>query len=45
MQNLQARDQTATFNGIFDLSKKIPYQIRPEYGKLSSNQKLLLNRY
>ena len=45
MQNLQACDQTVTFNGIFDLSKNMRYQIRPEYGKLSSNQKLLLNRY
>ena len=30
---------------IFDLRKKIRYQIRPEYGKLPSNQKLLVNRY
>ena len=29
---------------IFDLRKQIRYQIGPEYGKLSSNQKLL-NRY
>ena len=28
---------------IFDLRKKIRQQIRPEYGKLSPNQKLLVN--
>ena len=30
---------------IFDLRKKIRKQIRPEYGKLSPTQKLLVNRY
>ena len=41
MQNLQACDQTAMFF-IFDLLKKIRHQIRPEYGKLSSNQKTII---